>query len=189
MLKTKTGAENIVKLSPIQLFVKHIHEYYMDLSGIRRMSNLVLNDIFGTGVVIGSYASESVRTNTVFVLQSKFLYVNSPAAKIFMEIILPSLAARAEENNWIFIFSDVKSISDSDNRDNLNSCIETAFLLDSIAEFVSERGQKSIFGNMDVKSLKEEYARCEIGDGYAYSIEKDDLKKIKFIKDEVGYYG
>lgn len=185
VLKTKTGTENIVKLSPIQLFVKHIHEYYMDLSGIRRMSSLVLNDIFGSGVVIDSFTGESVRTNTVFVLQSKFLYVNSPAAKVFMEIILPSLAARAEENNWIFIFSDVKNISDSDNRDNFNSCIETAFLLDSIAEFVSERGQKSIFGNMDVKSLKEEYARCEIGDGYAYSIEKDDLKKIKFIKEEV----
>ena len=185
VIKTKTGAENIVKLSPIQLFVKHIHEYYMDMSGIRRMSNLVLNDIFGSGVSINSFAGENIRTNTVFVLQSKFLYVNSPAAKIFMEIILPSLAARAEENNWIFIFSDVKNISDGDNRDNFNSCIETAFLLDNIAEFVSERGQKSVFGNMDVKSLKEEYAKCEIGDGYVYSIEKDDLKKLKIIKEEV----
>ena len=157
----------------------------MDMSGIRRMSNLVLNDIFGSGVSINSFAGENIRTNTVFVLQSKFLYVNSPAAKIFMEIILPSLAARAEENNWIFIFSDVKNISDGDNRDNFNSCIETAFLLDNIAEFVSERGQKSVFGNMDVKSLKEEYAKCEIGDGYVYSIEKDDLKKLKIIKEEV----
>ena len=32
---------------------------------------------------------------------------------------------------------------------------------------------------MDVKSLKEEYASCEEGDGYFYSIEKDELKKIK----------
>lgn len=184
LLKNKTGAEAVVKLSPIQLFIKHIHEYYMNLTGIRRMSNLILNDIFGSGVVIDSIASENNRTNTVFVLQSKFLYVNSPAAKIFMEIILPSLAARAEENNWIFIFSDVKNISDSDTRDNFNSSIETAFLLDSIAEFVSERGQKSVFGNMDVKSLKEEYARCEKGDGYVYSIEKDDLKKLKFIKED-----
>ena len=37
---------------------------------------------------------------------------------------------------------------------------------------------------MDVKSLKEEYASCEEGDGYFYSIEKDELKKLKFIKDE-----
>ncbi|MBQ5439706.1 MAG: cell division protein FtsK, partial [Clostridia bacterium] len=121
---------------------------------------------------------------TVFVLQSKFLYVNSISSKDFMEVILPLLAARAEEMNWIFIFTDVKSISDSETRDNFNSTIGAAFLLDNIAEFVGERGKKSVFGNMDIKALKEEYARCEEGDGYFYSIEKDDLKKLKFIKTE-----
>lgn len=183
-VKDRNGTKTIVKLSPIQAFIKCIHERYMDLSGIRRMGDLVTSDIFGKGMSIDSKASEIYNNNTVFVLQSKFLYVNSAAAKIFMEIILPSLAARAEEKNWIFIFSDVKNISDSDNRDNFNSTIGTAFLLDNIAEFVSERGQKSIFGSMDIKSLKEEYARCEKGDGYVYSIEKDDLKKVKFIKED-----
>ena len=156
----------------------------MDLNDVKRMGSPVLKEIFGTGTVMESTAASNPRKNTVFVLQSKFLYVHSYAAKIFMEIILPSLAARAEENNWIFIFSDVKNISDSDDRDYFNSAIETAFLLDNIAEFVSERGSKSVFGNMDVKSLKEEYARCEIGDGYVYSIEKDELKKLKFIKED-----
>lgn len=184
-VKNKTGSYVNLKLSPIQLFIKYIHENYMDLTGIRRMSNLILNDIFGSGLLLEPGTTENYNSNknTVFVLQSKFLYVNSVASKIFMEIILPSLAAQAEEKNWIFIFSDVKNMSDSDIRDNFNSTIGTAFLLDNIAEFVSERGQKSVFGNMDVKSLKEEYARCEIGDGYAYSIEKDDLKKLKFIKE------
>ena len=181
-MTNKNGTEN-VKLSPIQLFIKHIHEYYMDLSNVKRMGSSVLKEIFGTGTVMESMVNSNIRKNTVFVLQSKFLYVHSYAAKIFMEIILPSLAARAEENNWIFIFSDVKNISDSDDRDYFNSSIETAFLLDNIAEFVSERGSKSVFGNMDVKSLKEEYARCEVGDGYVYSIEKDELKKLKFIKE------
>ncbi len=185
-VKNKTGAVN-VKFSPMQLFIKHIHEHYMDLSGMRRMGNLITNDLFGTGVIIDSFVSENYdNNNVVFVLQSKFLYVNSTAAKIFMEIVLPTMAAQAEEKNWIFIFSDVKSISDADNRDYFNSTIETAFLLDNIAEFVSERGQKSVFGNMDVKSLKEEYAHCEIGDGYIYSIEKDDLKKLKIIKEGEG---
>lgn len=184
IIRNKTGSENVVKLSPIQLFIKHIHEYYMDLNDVKRMGSPVLKEIFGTGTVMESTAASNPRKNTVFVLQSKFLYVHSYAAKIFMEIILPSLAARAEENNWIFIFSDVKNISDSDDRDYFNSAIETAFLLDNIAEFVSERGSKSVFGNMDVKSLKEEYARCEIGDGYVYSIEKDELKKLKFIKED-----
>ena len=88
------------------------------------------------------------------------------------------------EKNWIFIFSDIKNISDSEIREYFNYTIGTAFLLDNIAEFVNERGQKSVFGNMDTKSLKEEYASCELGDGYMYSVEKDELKKIKLIKEE-----
>ena len=180
MKDKKTTTIVNMKLSPMQLFMKHIHEYYMDLTTVRRVDKLVTNEIFGSGISTESFVSNNIRKRTIFVLQSKFLYVNSPSSKVFMEIVLPSLAARAEENEWIFIFSDVKNINDSDNRDNFNSCIETAFLLDSIAEFVSERGQKSVFGNMDVKSLKEEYARCEKGDGYIYSVEKDELKKIKF---------
>ena len=36
---------------------------------------------------------------------------------------------------------------------------------------------------MDVKYLKEEYAICEIGDGYYYDVE-DKLQKIKLIKSE-----
>ena len=63
-----------------------------------------------------------------------------------------------------------------------NNNISTAFLLDNIAEFAGERGQKTIFGNMDVKTLKEDYARCELGDGYFYDVEADKLSKLKFIK-------
>jgi len=173
-----------MKLSPMQLLVKEIHENYMDLSQVRRMSNLVLGELFGAGVNIPSRAGLIDSKYTIFVLQSKFLYVNSIASKIFMEIILPSLVARADEMNWIFIFTDVKAISDSETRENFHSSISAAYLLDSIAEFVGERGQKSLFGSMDVKSLKEEYAPCEEGDGYFYSIERDELKKLKFIRYE-----
>lgn len=181
---SKDPGQKQLKLSPMQLLVKEIHENYMDLSQVRRMSNLVLGEIFGAGVNISSKAGLVDSKNTIFVLQSKFLYVNSMVSKIFMEIILPSLVARADEMNWIFIFSDVKSISDSETRENFHSSISVAYLLDSIAEFVGERGQKSLFGSMDVKSLKEEYAQCEEGDGYFYSIERDILKKLKFIKYE-----
>ena len=62
--------------------------------------------------------------------------------------------------------------------------ISSAYLLDNIAEFAGERGQKTIFGSMDVKSLKEDYARCEKGDGYYYDVEADRLMKLKFIKTE-----
>ena len=181
----KTGEYSNHKLSPLQQFILYIHRHYMDLTGIRRMGNSVLSEVFGKGLAIEAGAPEDYinNTDTVFVLQSKFLYINSIASKIFMEIIFPHLAARSEEKNWRFIFSDVKNISDGETREYFNYTIGTAFLLDNIAEFVAERGQKSVFGNMDTKSLKEEYASCEIGDGYVYSVEKDDLKKVKFIKE------
>ena len=35
---------------------------------------------------------------------------------------------------------------------------------------------------MDVKALKEDYARCEKGDGYYYDVEADRLMKLKVIK-------
>lgn len=174
-----------MKLSPIQLFIKHIHEHYVDLSNVKRLSNPVMTEVFGSNTTTPSFVGEENNKNTVFVLQSKYLYVNSSAAKVFMEVILPSMVARADEMGWIFIFSDIKSISDSDTRENFHSTIGTAFLLDSVAEFVSERGQKSLFGSMDAKSLKEEYAPCEKGDGYYYSIERDELKKLKYrLKEE-----
>jgi len=171
-----------MKLSPIQLFIKYIHENYVDLTHVKRLSNPVMTEVFGSNTTTVSNVDENTNNNVVFVLQSKYLYVNSAAAKVFMEVILPSMVARADEKNWIFIFTDVKSISDADTRENFHSTIGTAFLLDSIAEFVGERGQKSLFGSMDAKSLKEEFAPCEKGDGYCYSIERDVLKKLKFKK-------
>lgn len=183
-LKRNQGSVEM-KLSPFQRLIKLIHENYMDLSDVKRMADSVLRGVFGSDVDCNAPEVTKVeRKNTVFVLQSKLLYVNSADSKNFMEAILPLMVARAEEMNWIFIFSDIKAISESETRDNFHSTINTAFLLDNIAEFVGERGSKSVFGAMDVKSLKEEYARCEEGDGYIYAIEQDELKKLKFIKEE-----
>ena len=33
-------------------------------------------------------------------------------------------------------------------------------------------------------SVKEEYAICELGDGYYYDVEADKLQKVKFIKNK-----
>jgi len=56
------------KLSPLQVFIKYVHEEYMDLSDTRRMSNLVLDDIFGPHTVIQSNADLQKGKNTIFVL-------------------------------------------------------------------------------------------------------------------------
>ena len=94
------------------------------------------------------------------------------------------MAAVAEEEGYAFIFSDVQKISDAEQNQFFNNVLSTAFLLDNIAEFAGERVQKTTFGNMDVKTLKEDYARCECGDGYFYDVEADNLQKLKFIKYE-----
>ncbi len=119
---------------------------------------------------------------TVFVLQSKMLFQANGAQ--LLKNVFPKMIAAAEEKGFWFIFSDVRKVSnnDRDTESSLNNSIAAAFLLDNIAEFVSDRGSRSVFGEMDPKELKNEYARCEIGDGYYFDIESDELRKIKIIK-------
>ena len=121
---------------------------------------------------------------TVFVLQNKMLF-QSVGAQL-LKGTFPKMIANAEEKGYIFIYSDVRKISnnDRDTESSLNNTFSVAFLLDNIAEFVGDRGSRSVFGEMDAKELKNEYAHCELGDGYFYDIESDELKKLKFIKNK-----
>lgn len=174
------------KLSPMQQFYHLIHEEYLDLT--KDYDNFVLEQIYGVddeNVMIDDMPRGAEQTGarpTVFVIQSKSVYLNSKISSDFLHYILPELLDVAEENDYIFIFSDVKKINDTEVNSVFNSTLKTVFLLDNIAEFASERGSKSVFGDMDVKSLKEDYARCELGDGYYYDVEGDSLRKTKFIK-------
>ena len=120
--------------------------------------------------------------DTIFILQNKMLFQSSGA--LLLKSIIPKMIAKSEEKGYWFIFSDVRKVSnnDRDTESSLNNSISIAFLLDSIAEYVMDRGSRSVFGEMDPKELKMEYAKCEIGDGYYYDIESDILKKLKFIK-------
>ena len=90
--------------------------------------------------------------------------------KFLINAILPQMAAVAEEDGYAFIFSDVQKISDAEQNQFFNNALSTAFLLDNIAEFAGERGQKTTFGNMDVKTLKEDYARCECGGRFIFTM-------------------
>ena len=126
--------------------------------------------------------SNSETEPTVFVIQSKSIYINSKINADFIHYILPELLDVAEDRNYIFIFTDVKKITDIEVNSVFNSSLKSIFVLDNIAEFASERGSKTVFGDMDIKSLKEDYAKCELGDGYYYDVEADNLKKMKFIK-------
>ncbi|HCJ40950.1 FtsK/SpoIIIE domain-containing protein [uncultured Ruminococcus sp.] len=174
------------KLSPMQQLIKYIHEECVDVgnyasvlyTGREYMSVLERNP----NVPIGCF--ETMRDPTVFVLHSKLIYSSVRENKQFLEYIMPILSDMAEERDYIFIFSDVKKMSDAEMNEKFNTLVHTAFVLDNIAEFVSERGQKTIFGDLDVKLLKADYAPCEKGDGYYYDVEADSLKKLKIIQEE-----
>lgn len=188
--KPKTSAEGFTKtLSPYQQFYHFINDYYMDLTwngySNSQLHSPVSTYIYGDGKadLMPSYnENKNPVKPTVFVLQSKMLYLSANGEKQFINNILPKLAAIAEDEDLIFIFTDIQKITDQETNNFLNNTMSSVFLLDNIAEFAAERGQKTVFGNMDAKGLKEEYARCETGDGYFYDIEADRLVKLKFIK-------
>ncbi len=182
-LALNDGSKKIRKLSPLQQFYVYLNENYLSLDKPNYLA-----DIYGVSKVSSKEYLTIPDCNveqapfTVFVIQSKLVYLNANENKRFINTILPQLVAVAEEKGYLFIFSDVQKFSDAEQNSFFNNNISTAFLLDNIAEFAGERGQKTLFGNMDVKSLKEDYARCEKGDGYFYDVEADKLSKLKFIK-------
>lgn len=171
------------KISPLQRFYLYLNENYMELP-----KNLI-GGIFGltSELEMKRIVNEKEYRDcpfTVFVIQSKLVYLNTVESRYFIEKALPRLVSVAEDKGYLFLFSDVQKISEMETNTVFNNAISTAFLLDNIAEFAGERGQRTVFGNMDVKALKEDYARCEKGDGYCYDIEADSLLKAKFIKYE-----
>lgn len=175
------------KLSPMLQFYKLLHEEYLSLNKDYR-DNPILEQIYGVDddrIMVDDIPRGCERGEappTVFVIQSQSIYLNTKVNSDFIHYVLPELLDIAEDNDLIFLFTDVKKITEQDVNSEFNSALKIVFLLDSIAEFATERGGKSVFGDMDVKSLKEDYARCEIGDGYCYNVEADMLKKAKFIK-------
>lgn len=178
-------------LSPFQQFYHFINDNYMDLTwnGLAnsQLHSPVATYIYGeanAGMMPPYDEDRNPIKPTVFILQSKMLYLSANGEKQFINNILPKLAAIAEEQDLIFIFTDIQKITDQETNNFFNNTLNSVFLLDNIAEFAGERGQKSVFGSMDVKGLKEEFARCEKGDGYYYDIEADKLVKLKFIKTE-----
>lgn len=154
--------------------IEWLYKFLDDEGYVARMASGVINKNF----------VEKDTPPTIFILQNKMMFQAGGAQ--LLKNVFPKMIARAEEKKYWFIFSDVRKISnnDRDTEASLNTGIAAAFLLDSIAEFVTDRGNRSVFGEMDPKELKNEYARCELGDGYYYDIESDDIKKLRFLKSE-----
>ena len=181
-LERKDGSVVSKKLSPLQQFYIFLNENYIELDKKALAPYYDLSDQLKKDYELVPDCNTEETPLTVFVIQSKQIYLNSIECRRFINSIMPQMAAMADERRFVFIFSDVQKISDGEQNSFFNNLITSSFLLDNIAEFAGERGQKTIFGNMDVKYLKEEYAKCELGDGYYYDVEADRLQKMKFIK-------
>lgn len=119
---------------------------------------------------------------TVFIIQNKsFYHVTGLGGGASIIAKLSSFIRDAVSHNALFIFSDVQKIIDAEVNMHFNNSISHVFLLDDILQFVSERGQRSVFGDMDRNELKESFGKCEVGDGYYYDLY--DLSKLKILKD------
>lgn len=171
-----------IKLSVIQQFVKIIQEQLLDLKDIKRFSNSQ-QPVLST--LIPGYTPEISEENPlehcVFIFQAKDLFTNSLHAGIFWGDILPELYTAAEELDWYLIFTDAQRIPNSDLQNHFNQYLNTVILLDDIASFVSDQGRRSVFGEMDVKELKEQYGLCEENDAYFYQVDTGELHKMKCI--------
>jgi len=127
---------------------------------------------------------------TVFVVQNRTLYRSSPGMQNWrFAPILMSVVSTADEHDSLFVFADTQRITDGDTKNIFNSAIEHAFLTYDIFGFLNERGRGSVFdpqqgrGSQEVTELKEEFGPCEdVGDGFYYNLEMDELSKLKFIK-------
>lgn len=187
-LQLEDGSVKRCKLSPIQQFYLFVHEHVMNLKDPNALDGTAINPVYGVKNyetdLIPDGMDSSEACPVVFIIQSKSVYLNAKNNTYFLRYLFSELLDIAEERDFCFLFTDVQKITDQEANAVFNSMVKTVFLLDNIAEFAGERGSKSVFGEMDVKALKEEYARCELGDGYSYDVEADSLKKMKFILHE-----
>lgn len=182
-LPEPSGGTISKKLSPMQQMIQYIHEHCLDLGNfadrLYLSQPLVKTDVRDGRIPRGCEDVE--KDPTVFVMHSKMLYSSAAENKVFLQFIMPMLADLAEQRDYIFIFSDVQRMADSEMNVQFKGIVRTAFVLDSIADFVAERGQKTVFSDMDVKMLRSDYAKSERGDAFFYDVEADDLRKLRLI--------
>ena len=119
---------------------------------------------------------------TVFVVQSRLFYQMPPEGERNHMIPRIASAIGSGVDPMLFVFSDVQRIESREIQTYFNNSIRYAFLLDDIVRFINGRGQNSVFGNQEVSELKERFGPCEIGDGFFFDIDRDDITKLKFIR-------
>lgn len=120
----------------------------------------------------------------VFVIQNREFYKTKPGSEFdqYISKLSSIISDETIKVRMLFIFSDVQTIDDSMQSTIFANYIEHAFLLCDIVRFINDKGQRSVFGNLDQAELKEKYGKCDQGDGFYYNREYDEHTKLKFIK-------
>lgn len=148
---------------------------------------ILLNDDPHAPVTRKRPFSEIEHEFTIFIVQSRMFYLPThgrPDDQI-IERMNRFVSNNTIKNKKLFIFSDVQKVNDSTLNGTFNNWIDHAFLLDDVVRFVgSARGQKSVFDYQDSKELKEQFGKCELGDGFYQNNELMEMSKIRFIKQE-----
>ncbi len=177
-VKDLTDGANTVEVSSRQEFEEVIRGYF-DLP----------EDIYSAPEFderSGRHAPAPVddRPFTVFVVQSReaYQYIPGGSGRHLLVRMQPFIDS-AVSGKVLFVFSDVQRIPSADIYSFFNYSIARAFLLYDIADFVRDRGNGTVFSNMDQAELKERFGLCDQGDGFLYDLEKADIQKIKIIKD------
>lgn len=119
---------------------------------------------------------------TVFLIQSRQFY-QTVAGRDGNQLAerLSSFFEHDATNNTLFVFCDTQQLQRKETQEYFNAYINHAFLLNDIVRFVNDKGQRSVFGSEDVKELKERFGSFELGDGYYFDRQTEELKKMKFI--------
>lgn len=118
------------------------------------------------------------------IIQNRRLFTTMRSKRTDGGFYLAGFLGQNGDYDEYYIFTDVPKIPQKDTADEFNMEVEMAFLLDNIHEFVMERGRSSVFGAMESKDLKKEFAPCDIGDAFCYNVGRDELFKFKAFKTE-----
>lgn len=176
------------KLMVIQQLIEFVHLKMLSLKELSRSYNsqtpVLKAAMPGKYQLAASKIESGEMFNCVFVIHAKDFFSNSMPSNTFWGEIFPYMTVAAETYNWYFFFTDAQRIPNVDLQNHFNQQVGTAILLDDIAEFVSDRGRRSVFGDMDVKELKEQFGQCEENDAYFYQINTAELCKIKCIRED-----
>lgn len=121
---------------------------------------------------------------TVFVMQNRSFY-DTRNNDTYIEQLADFVSTDYDNVRKIFIFSDVQKIVVKHVSTIFNNYIDHAFLLNDILHFVNDAGQNSVFGSLEQDYLKEQYGKCDRGDGFYLNAGLVEDSKIKIIKQDI----